>query len=270
LTIAVIPLLLDEQQGDAGAPVAAVSPGVGGANAAEELSNAVGPGSSSVTVDAAAPVIELSVAPSSDSTLPTTVTIPATVPATTVQPTLTTADTRRRYTVEPGDSASGIARSHGVTLEAFLAENGMAASDVIVAGQEVILPVGANAPTTTAPTTTTTPPPLPTPPPIVTTTAPPTVIAPLTANPTGSSQEGEATFIRYDDARWGARTCAHLTIPKGITVTITNLDNGKSTTCVVRDRGPFGSPSRIIDLDSEVFAELADLSDGVIQVRITW
>jgi rare lipoprotein A len=52
-------------------------------------------------------------------------------------------------------------------------------------------------------------------------------------------------------------------------VTVTNLANGASTTCTVNDRGPYG-PGRIIDLDREVFAQLADPAVGVIDVVITW
>lgn len=104
-------------------------------------------------------------------------------------------------------------------------------------------------PTTTAPrrtTTTTAPPP------------PPTTAAPA------RSQEGGASWYDYR-----AGECAHRTIPKGTTVTITNLANGATATCVVTDRGPYGG-GRIIDLDRGTFAQLASTGAGVIQVRITW
>ena len=42
-----------------------------------------------------------------------------------------------------------------------------------------------------------------------------------------------------------------------------------STTCVVTDRGPYGA-GKIIDLDSTVFAQIASLDEGVIDVSITW
>jgi len=38
---------------------------------------------------------------------------------------------------------------------------------------------------------------------------------------------------------------------------------------VVTDRGPY-SGGRIIDLDRGTFDQIADSSQGVIQVRITW
>lgn len=83
------------------------------------------------------------------------------------------------------------------------------------------------------------------------------------------TEEGRATFVRYDDATWGERTCAHRTLPFGTVLTVTNLNSGRQTTCVVRDRGP-SSPGRVVDLDADVFAELADPSVGIIPVRISW
>jgi len=79
-----------------------------------------------------------------------------------------------------------------------------------------------------------------------------------------NTQTGGASW--YD---WHAGECAHQTIPKGTTVTVTNLANGATTTCVVTDRGPY-SGGRIIDLDRGTFNQIADSSQGVIQVRITW
>jgi rare lipoprotein A (peptidoglycan hydrolase) len=119
------------------------------------------------------------------------------------------------------------------------------------------------APATTAPArkaaatlaspTTTTPKPKAT-----TTTAPPPAPAPA------NTQEGGASWYAYNPGE-----CAHQTIPKGTVVTVTSLANGASVTCVVTDRGPYGA-GRIIDLDRSTFAQLADPSAGIIQVRITW
>jgi len=79
-----------------------------------------------------------------------------------------------------------------------------------------------------------------------------------------NTQTGGASWYDYR-----AGECAHQTIPKGTTVTVTNLANGATTTCVVTDRGPY-SGGRIIDLDRGTFDQIADSSQGVIQVRITW
>jgi rare lipoprotein A (peptidoglycan hydrolase) len=60
-----------------------------------------------------------------------------------------------------------------------------------------------------------------------------------------------------------------VSIPRGTVVTVTSLETGARTTCVVTDRGPY-SGGRIIDLDRATFAKLADPARGVIQVEITW
>lgn len=107
--------------------------------------------------------------------------------------------------------------------------------------------------TTARPTTTTARPTTTTVPPTTTTTAPPNV------------QEGEASYY----AAAAPDECAHRTLAFGTIVTVTNLANGKRTTCRVGDRGPFVE-GRVIDLSEQTFAELALLSEGVISVRITW
>jgi rare lipoprotein A len=82
-------------------------------------------------------------------------------------------------------------------------------------------------------------------------------------------EDGYATFHNYDDNAFGDHTCFHRTLPLDTRVTVTNTDSGASTWCIVRGRGP-AAANRIIDLDSEVFAELADLKVGSIPVRLTW
>jgi rare lipoprotein A len=134
------------------------------------------------------------------------------------------------------------------------------------------------APTTTvAPTTTTAPKPkattttttAPKPKPTTTTTAPkPTTTTSTTAAPastSGGHEEGGASYHDYADAR----TCAHKTIAKGTVLTVTNLANGKKTTCVVNDRGPYVE-GRILDLSTTAFSSIASVTDGVIRVAIDW
>jgi hypothetical protein len=98
-----------------------------------------------------------------------------------------------------------------------------------------------------------------------------TTAVPSNGVPTGHDrfEDGLATFHEFDDAVYGPRSCAHRTLPLDTTITITNTDTGRSTWCVVRGTGP-ASNERLIDLDAEVFAELADLTDGAAPVRITW
>jgi hypothetical protein len=125
-------------------------------------------------------------------------------------------------------------------------------------------------PTTAAPTTAppTTAPPTTAPP----TTAPPTTAPPTTAPPPepepapqpSNSEQGQASWYDHDPG-----TCAHRTIAFGTIVKVTNLANGQSTTCRVADRGPYVE-GRIIDLERGVFAEIANPSQGVIDVRIEW
>ena len=52
-------------------------------------------------------------------------------------------------------------------------------------------------------------------------------------------------------------------------VTITNLANGKTATCMVGDRKA-ESTVRVIDLNNTVFASLAPLTQGVMRVKLTW
>lgn len=118
--------------------------------------------------------------------------------------------------------------------------------------------------TTTAKATTTTASP-------TTTAAPTTTAKPATTTstmgppPPCCRQEGGASYHDYTDIR----TCAHKSLPKGTALKVTNLANGKTTTCVVNDRGPYVE-GRILDLSREAFAEIAPISEGVIRVSIEW
>ena len=58
-------------------------------------------------------------------------------------------------------------------------------------------------------------------------------------------------------------------IPMKTKVTITNLANGKTATCMVGDRKA-ESTVRVIDLNNTVFASLAPLTQGVMRVKLTW
>ena len=124
--------------------------------------------------------------------------------------------------------------------------------------------------TTTAspPTTTTAPPPTTT-----TTSAPPpkttkTVVAPSPAPVTASASDsatGIATW--YSEAPPGK--CASPWLPFGTTITITDISTGVSISCVVDDREA-DNPGRVVDLSPSGFEAMAPLSQGVIQVNISW
>ena len=122
--------------------------------------------------------------------------------------------------------------------------------------------------TTTAkpkPTTTTAKPTTTTAAPATTTTAKPTTTSTMGPPPPCCREEGGASYHDYPDIR----TCAHKALPKGTALKVTNLANGKVTSCVVNDRGPYVE-GRILDLSREAFAEIAAISDGVIRVSIEW
>jgi rare lipoprotein A (peptidoglycan hydrolase) len=121
--------------------------------------------------------------------------------------------------------------------------------------------------TSTAPpaTTTTEPPPPPTttttappPPPTTTTTAPP---RPAATN----SEGGQATWYAAAPAGY----CASPTLAFGTVLTVVNNATGASTVCTVDDREAAGYP-RVVDLSPEGFSQIADTSQGVVDVTISW
>ncbi|CAA9223614.1 MAG: hypothetical protein AVDCRST_MAG50-709 [uncultured Acidimicrobiales bacterium] len=83
--------------------------------------------------------------------------------------------------------------------------------------------------------------------------------------PAASRQEGEASY--FADAPAG--TCAHRTLAMGTEVKVTNLTNGRSTTCRITTRGPYVE-GRILDLSTAGFTEIASVSAGVVRVRLEW
>jgi rare lipoprotein A len=62
-------------------------------------------------------------------------------------------------------------------------------------------------------------------------------------------------------------TAAHRTLPFETMVKVTNLNNGKSTTVRITDRGPFVD-NRIIDLSMAAAREIESIGPGVVPVRI--
>jgi len=65
-----------------------------------------------------------------------------------------------------------------------------------------------------------------------------------------------------------APTCAHQTLPFGTRLRVENLDNGRSTTLTVNDRGPFVD-RRILDVSRRGARELEMIGPGTARVRIT-
>jgi len=62
-------------------------------------------------------------------------------------------------------------------------------------------------------------------------------------------------------------TAAHRTLPFDTMVRVTNLNNGKSTTVRITDRGPFVD-NRIIDLSQAAAREIESIGPGVVHVRL--
>jgi rare lipoprotein A (peptidoglycan hydrolase) len=135
--------------------------------------------------------------------------------------------------------------------------------------------------TTTMPTTVT---PAPPPPSTTTTTAPPSPALQVAARPTAAptvapatTTEAPAPAVTTDaergQATWYAAApagmCASPTLPFGTVVTVTNVGTGASTTCTVDDREQAGYP-RVVDMSPSGFAQLADPSEGVVDVTISW
>ena len=68
----------------------------------------------------------------------------------------------------------------------------------------------------------------------------------------------------YDKAQ---KTAAHKKLPFGTIIKVTNTKNSKSVIVKINDRGPFVK-DRIVDLLGSAFRSIADLDDGIIEVKI--
>ena len=62
-------------------------------------------------------------------------------------------------------------------------------------------------------------------------------------------------------------TAAHPTLPFGTRVVVTNLENGRSVTVRINDRGPFVR-GRVIDVSRKAAGQLGFLSKGVTRVGV--
>ena len=73
-----------------------------------------------------------------------------------------------------------------------------------------------------------------------------------------------ASGARFDK---NAMTAAHRSLPFGTKVEVTNLDNGKSVTLEVNDRGPY-SDNRILDVSPAAARKLGMMGSGTAKARI--
>ncbi len=80
-----------------------------------------------------------------------------------------------------------------------------------------------------------------------------------------NSEVGDATWYAAAPAGY----CASPTLPFGTELTVVNDATGATTVCTVDDREAAGYP-RVVDLSPEGFDQIADTSQGVVQVTISW
>ena len=100
---------------------------------------------------------------------------------------------------------------------------------------------------------------------------------PQTQAPAGYMEEGNASWygVPFNGRRASngeiydmyKLTAAHRTLPFETMVRVTNLNNGKSTTVRITDRGPFVD-NRIIDLSLAAAREIESIGPGVVPVRV--
>jgi rare lipoprotein A len=93
----------------------------------------------------------------------------------------------------------------------------------------------------------------------------------------GYSQTGLASYYadRYHNKRTAsgepykknANTAAHMTLPFGSMVRVTNVANGKSVVVRVNDRGNFPR-GRVIDLSKAAFSSIGNTRSGLIKVSL--
>ncbi|HHQ4893482.1 TPA: septal ring lytic transglycosylase RlpA family protein [Aeromonas veronii] len=93
----------------------------------------------------------------------------------------------------------------------------------------------------------------------------------------GYSETGYASYYAYryhgkktasgELYRNNLNSAAHMELPFGSMVRVTNLANGKSVMVKVNDRGAFKS-GRIIDLSKSAFGSIANIREGVIKVKV--
>ena len=62
-------------------------------------------------------------------------------------------------------------------------------------------------------------------------------------------------------------TAAHRNLPLGSEVRVTNLENGRTVTVEINDRGPYVK-NRVLDLSKAAAGRLGILENGVAKVRI--
>ncbi len=96
----------------------------------------------------------------------------------------------------------------------------------------------------------------------------PVIATAATPAPTSHNEiVGHGTFKRFD-APYAGR-CTVLEAPSNATITVTNISNGLSVTCVNMLGGStlYGV---VVTLDTDLFVTIANLVDAPVHVRVDW
>lgn len=98
---------------------------------------------------------------------------------------------------------------------------------------------------------------------------PPDPVIPATApEPNANEIVTTTQFLRYGDTS-GVRRCSTMLAPEGFELTVVNVDNGQSTTCTNTQGFPVPAGVGMV-LDTVIFAEIGDLVDAPLPVRVSW
>jgi hypothetical protein len=98
--------------------------------------------------------------------------------------------------------------------------------------------------------------------------APAVIDIAIPAGPGSREARGAATFRRFGGPP-SESPCSTPLAPPGVVVTVTNVDNGLSTTCT-NTRSVTVPPGADITLDTVVYVTIAELVEAPVPVRITW
>ena len=94
-------------------------------------------------------------------------------------------------------------------------------------------------------------------------------VAVASASDALAGPEGDATWDRWAPAAVGTNApCATPLWAVGVQLTVTNLDNGRSVTCLVIAQVALPS-GVVVKLDAALFQTLADLGESPIPVRLS-
>jgi hypothetical protein len=89
----------------------------------------------------------------------------------------------------------------------------------------------------------------------------------ISAGPSATEATGKASFRRYLDVT--SQPCTTALAPWGSTLTVTNSDNGQTTTCLNSISTPLPAGVDIV-IHTDLFTAISDLADAPVPVRISW